>query len=117
MYYGLTAVYGESIMRADGLNSNNWVMGEMIYTADLIVITLKAALVVDTWVKFTFFAIMGSIGLWFALFPLYAWVGPMIGVGSELHGVGPIMFSSSAFWFAIVLIPMAANLRDYTWKQ
>ena len=34
MYYGLTAVYGESIMRADGLNSNNWVMGEMIYTAD-----------------------------------------------------------------------------------
>jgi len=117
MYYGLSSVYGESSMRADGLVVNNWVMGEMIYTADLIVITLKAALIVDTWVRFTVFAIFGSIALWFVLFPIYGLVGPMVNVGSELHGMSPMMFTAGAFWFGILLIPVTANLRDYTWKQ
>lgn len=117
MYYGLAAVYGESTMNGDGHTANNWVLGEMIYTADLIVITLKAALIVDTWVRFTFFAIVGSIALWFGLFPIYALVGPMVGVGSELHGMSPVMFSSASFWLGMLLIPVMANLRDYTWKH
>ncbi|KAL2918308.1 aminophospholipid translocase [Polyrhizophydium stewartii] len=113
MYYGLTAVYGEGTMLADGLVSNNWAMGEMIYTGDLITITLKAALTVDSWVNFTFFGIFGSIALWFILFPIYAVVGPMVRVGTELQGVNYPMFGSLGFWLGIVIIPVLSNLRDY----
>ena len=116
MYYGLVAAYGEGGITTDGRSSNNWVMGEMIYTADLITITIKAALIVDTWMKFTFFAIFGSISLWFILFPLYALVGPMVHVGTELFGVNGPMFGSAVFWFGIIIIPVMSNLRDYLWK-
>ena len=116
MFYGFAWIYGEGGMMPDGNTMNNWGMGEMIYTCDLIVITIKAALIVDTWVNFTLFAIFGSISLWFLLFPLYAFIGPMINVGTELFGVNASIFLSPTFWFAILLIPIFANLRDYTWK-
>ncbi|KAK5671092.1 hypothetical protein BDV3_004761 [Batrachochytrium dendrobatidis] len=116
MYYGLTAVYGEGAMMTNGGTANNWVMGEMIYTADLITITMKAALTVDTWVNFTYFGVFGSIALWFILFPIYAIIGPMVGVGTELQGVNYPMFTSVAFWVGIMIIPFVANLRDFIWK-
>ena len=87
MYYGLSLPYGESSVNQSGHTSNNWVMGEMIYTADLIAITLRAALVVTIWNRFTIFAVFGSIGLWFLLFPIYGVVAPMIRVGTELEGM------------------------------
>ncbi|KAH6575423.1 hypothetical protein BASA62_001894 [Batrachochytrium salamandrivorans] len=116
MYYGLTYVYGEGSMMADGRVANNWVLGEMIYTADLITITIKAALTVDSWVNFTFFGVFGSIFLWFALFPIYVVVGPMVKLGTELEGVNYPMFASLSFWVGILIIPFVANLRDFIWK-
>jgi phospholipid-transporting ATPase len=88
----------------------------MIYTADLITITFKAALTVDTWVNFTYFSIFGSIALWFILFPIYTMIGPMIHLGTELEGVNGPMFGSATFWLGIIIIPVLANIRDFVWK-
>lgn len=101
----------------EGLLANIWIFGEMLYTTDLITITLKAALTCSTWVKFSYIAIWGSIGLWFVLFPIYATLGPMIGIAKmELSGMMPLMFGAPAFWYGILLVPLITNLRDFTWK-
>lgn len=116
MFYGFSYILGDGVILANGQTMNNWGFGEMVYTADLLTITIKAALIVDTWVKFTYFAIGGSILLWFILFPIYATVGPIIGVGTELRGVLAPIFDSAPFWFGILIIPFVANLRDFVWK-
>jgi phospholipid-transporting ATPase len=116
MYYGFAGLMSEGCISQDGHMANNWVLGEMVFTADLITITLKAALTIDTWVNFTFFAIFGSIALWFMLFPIYTAIGPMIGLGTELEGVNGPMFGSLPFWMGIIIIPLLSNMRDFVWK-
>lgn len=116
MFYCMSGIYGEAAMLADGRIATNWLFGQMVYTTDLITITIKAALIVDTWVKFTYVAIFGSIGLWLVAYPFYATVGPMIPISPELYGLIPPTYSSAAFWLGIILIPIIANFRDFVWK-
>ncbi|KAJ3414832.1 hypothetical protein HDV05_005989 [Chytridiales sp. JEL 0842] len=116
MYYTMAWVHGEDTMLTNGQVANIWLFGQMVYTTDLITITWKAAMMADTWVRFTFFAIFGSIGLWLLAFPLYATVGPMIPISEELYGLVPPMFTSASFWFGILLVPILTNTRDFLWK-
>jgi phospholipid-transporting ATPase len=117
MYYCFTQIYGEGAMLANGNVMNNWGLGEMIYCSDLITITMKAALVVDTWTRFTYFALFGSIGIWFVLFPSYVKLGELITRnGHELTGLNNVIFLAPAYWLGILLVPIVANLRDYVWK-
>ncbi|KAJ1561416.1 hypothetical protein HK405_003976 [Cladochytrium tenue] len=116
MFQALAWVYGEGAVLGDGRVGSNWQLGQTAYTVDLISITWKAALCADTWVRFTLVAVFGSIGLWLALFPAYAAVAPLIPLSSELNGIVPPMFGSAGFWFAILLVPVATNYRDFIWK-
>ncbi|KAJ3056861.1 hypothetical protein HK097_003397 [Rhizophlyctis rosea] len=116
MYLLMSAIYGEGAMLPDGYLANNWVMGCMIYTVDLITITLRAALTADTWVSFTYFAIGGSIAFWFVFFPMYAMIAPKVHLSPELTGVVERMFSAPAFWYGIVFVALFSNIRDYIWK-
>jgi phospholipid-transporting ATPase len=116
IYKCVMLTYGENTFILDGYNANLWLIGMMMYTTDLLTITLKAALVIDTWVKFSYFAIFGSIGLWFVFYPLWATFGPMIPMSPELYGTSPLMFGAPGFWFGIIIIPILANLRDFVWK-
>ncbi|KAJ3190997.1 hypothetical protein HK101_008184 [Irineochytrium annulatum] len=116
MFYSMAAIYDEDSMRGNGQLAGMWFFGQMVYTADLITITLKAALIAHTWVRFTLHAIVGSIVLWFVVFPIWTIVGPAIHISSELYGLGGPMYGSAAFWFAIIIIPTMANFRDFVWK-
>lgn len=116
MYYGFTYVYGEGAMVPNGNTMDSWGMGEIVYTIDLMSIAIKAILLADTWVRLTFVAIFGSLALWFTVFPIYCYIAPPIGIGEELLGVIPPIYGSPAFWLAIIIIPVFANLRDFGWK-
>lgn len=116
MYYAARNIYGNSGMLSDGRGADIWLLGQLIYTVDLITITMKAAFTVATWVKFTFMAIFGSIALWLVFFPIYATILPPTGLSPELNGLVPMMFDSGAFWFGILIIPFIANYRDFIWK-
>lgn len=116
IYYCFSALYGEGQMLGNGDIANQWVLGQMVYTAELITITVKAALVIDTFVNFTAFALLGSIAFWFIGLPVYAIIGPQVGVGNELLGLNSPLFGSPSFWLGIFIIPLAANLRDFIWR-
>ncbi|KNC95912.1 phospholipid-translocating P-type ATPase, flippase [Spizellomyces punctatus DAOM BR117] len=118
VYYLWRAVVwssGGAIM-GDGRVADNWSIGEMVYATDLVVIGWKAALTVDIWVKFTWVAIVGSVLLFLVLFPIYAIIGPLIKLSPELFGINQAMFGNAVFWLGLLLFPIAANLRDFTWK-
>jgi phospholipid-transporting ATPase len=116
LFWCFSWMYGDGSMFANGKDGNNWVLGELIYTGDLITITWKAALIADTWFRMTLVAFLGSIAFWFAFFPAYSTVGPLMGFSMELQGLPGMLYGSVAFWFAILLIPVLAILRDYAWK-
>ena len=59
MYYMIRGIYGVGAVLPSGLVGDIWVFGETVYTTVLITITVKAALVTDMWVKFTYIAIFG----------------------------------------------------------
>ncbi|KAJ3122446.1 hypothetical protein HK098_002819 [Nowakowskiella sp. JEL0407] len=116
MFIFFTTIYGDSTILPDGRNANLWLLGSMVYTTDVIVITLKAGIISDHFVKFTYIAILGSVALWFVVFPIYATVAPMIPFSEELNGVVAPMFTSAVFWTSILLVPITALIRDFAWK-
>lgn len=116
IYYMMRTIYGDATMLSDGRIASNWLLGQMVYTTDLLTISWKAALIADTWVKFTWMAIFGSIGIWFVLFPVYCYIAPMLGLSEELSGLVAPMFGNAAFWFGVLLVPVTAMIRDFTWK-
>lgn len=61
-------------------------------------------------------AIFGSIAIWLVWFPFYSTVAPLIGVSVELRGVVKALDGAGAFWFAVLLVPVLACLRDFAWK-
>jgi phospholipid-transporting ATPase len=116
MYNTMKVIYTEAQMLGDGRVATTWLFGQTIYTIDLITITLKAALIVDTWVRFTFIAIFGSIGFWYIAFPAYCYVGPLGRISEELFGLVPPMFGSATVWLAMLIVPIITNMRDFVWK-
>ncbi len=116
LFYCLAWAYGEGTMINNGFVADNWLLGETVYTCVLITITWKAAIASSTFVKFTYVAIFGSITFWFLFYPAYATVAPMLHFSTELYGLIEPTFTSATVWFSIILIPIAANLRDYTYK-
>ncbi|KAJ1567878.1 hypothetical protein HK096_008327, partial [Nowakowskiella sp. JEL0078] len=109
-------IYGETTILSDGRSANLWLFGSMVYTANVIVITMKASVISDLWVKFTYLAIFSGVVLWFVVFPIYSTVAPLIPFSEELNGIVVPMFTNSTFWFAILLVSITALLRDITWK-
>ncbi|KAJ3163744.1 hypothetical protein HDU88_006236 [Geranomyces variabilis] len=119
MYYMMKAVYGEGAMLGrEGWLANVWIFGETLYTVDLLTITMKAALTCSTWFGFTNLAVWGSVGAWFVLFPIYATIGPLLGLAKMELGQNMVgyMIASPAFWYAIIIIPVTTILRDFAWK-
>ncbi|ORY37234.1 phospholipid-translocating P-type ATPase [Rhizoclosmatium globosum] len=116
IYWFMKVTSSESQMLADGRVVNIWLVGMNLYTIDIILVTLKAAITVNTWTWFTRLAVLGSLVAWMTLFPLYAWLAPMINLSPELYGIPGTMYSSWTFWFSILVVPVMPLIRDFVWK-
>ncbi|KAJ3021203.1 UNVERIFIED_CONTAM: hypothetical protein HDU68_009759, partial [Siphonaria sp. JEL0065] len=106
----------ESQMLSDGRVVNIWLVGMNLFTIDIILVTWKAALTINTWTWFTRLAVLGSLAGWMILFPIYALLAPMIGLSPELYGIPGVLYSSATFWFSVLIIPVLPLVRDFTWK-
>ncbi|KAJ3147551.1 hypothetical protein HDU86_007949 [Geranomyces michiganensis] len=113
MYYMMRAIYGEGAMLgSDGWLANVWIFGETLYTVDLLTITMKAALTCSTWFGFTNLAVLGSVGAWFVLFPIYATIGPLLGLAKMELGQHMVsyMITSPAFCFKQQALPRSYHI-------
>lgn len=108
---GLGPVFGsgnDASMR--GLIGGHWLSGTLLYSAVLVTVLLKAALVTNYWTKWTFVAIPGSFILWIIFLPIHQ------EIVYELQGVIGPLFADPIFWWTIIVVPIICISRDYIWK-
>ena len=88
-----------------------------MYTAGLVTVLAKAALITNIWTKYTVIAIPGSLAIWFIFLPVYATVAPMLGFSTEYKNTLPIILTDPKFWLmGVVILPALCLLRDFAWK-
>ncbi|KAK9685503.1 aminophospholipid translocase [Basidiobolus ranarum] len=114
-FFAMLFFLNDSILK-NGDIGGQWVFGTTLYTAVLVTVLLKAALVTDLWTKYTWLAIPGSFVIWLIFFPIYATVAPLLGIAEEYDGLLPVLYGNPIFWFTVLLIPTICILRDYVWK-
>ncbi|PGG99918.1 hypothetical protein AJ80_09273 [Polytolypa hystricis UAMH7299] len=117
-YFLSQAIFLYDLPQGDGMLAGHWVWGTALYTAVLATVLGKAALVTTIWTKYTFLAIPGSMLIWMAFIPAYAYAAPNIGSGfsTEYLGVIPRLFTSPVFWLMAVVLPALCLMRDFAWK-
>ncbi|KAL2422007.1 Phospholipid-transporting ATPase DRS2 [Exophiala dermatitidis] len=108
----------DDLVLSNGKIGGHWLWGTSTYTAILLVVLGKAALITNVWTKYTVLAIPGSFVIWLAFIPAYSYAAPNIGSGfsTELEGIIPVMFTSPVFYALCLLLPPACLLRDFAWK-
>jgi len=111
----LSCFWGDLIL-ADGLDAGLWLWGTTLYFAVLLTVLGKAALISDIWTKYTVAAIPGSFVFTMIFLPIYATVAPAIGFSTEYAGIVPRLWTSSVFYFMIILVPIFCLSRDFAWK-
>lgn len=117
-YVFSTYIFVDDGLMANGKVAGHWVWGMSTYTAVLLVVLGKAALITNSWTKYTVIAIPGSFVIWLIVFPAYSYAAPNIGSGfsTELYGIIPVIFTLPAFYAMCLLLPPACLLRDFAWK-
>lgn len=116
LYFVSELIWWDDGVLSDGKIAGHWVWGTALYTAGLVTVLGKAALITNLWTKYTVIAIPGSLALWFIFLPIYAYVAPKLGFSTEYHGILPILFSSAKFWLMSLVLPALCLLRDFAWK-
>lgn len=116
IYIGCQLIWWSDLVQSDGKIAGHWVWGTGMYTAVLVTVLGKAALVTNTWTKYHVMAIPGSLVIWMIFIPVYGTVLPLAHVSQEYIGVIPRLFSSPVFWLQCVVLPVMCLVRDYAWK-
>lgn len=116
LYLASIFIFRDDLELGDGQIAGHWVWGATLYTAVLLTVLGKAALISDLWTKYTLLAIPGSFAFWMVFLPIYGTVAPKLNFSTEYFGTIPKIFSSAVFWFTILLIPVFSLMRDFAWK-
>ncbi|TKA29747.1 hypothetical protein B0A50_03110 [Salinomyces thailandicus] len=117
LYFGSELIWWDDGVLPDGKVAGHWVWGTALYTAGLVTVLGKAALITNIWTKYTLIAIPGSLAIWFIFLPIYATAAPKLGFSEEYTNVLPILFSDPNFWLmSVVALPALCLLRDFAWK-
>lgn len=109
-------IYKNGDILSNGLLSNNWSWGTIVFTTAVLTALGKAALVVTMWTKFTLVAIPGSFLFWLAFFPVYSIIGPAANTSQEYRGVLAASYPALTFWATVLGISTLCLLRDFAWK-
>ncbi|KAF3938341.1 hypothetical protein ABW19_dt0210425 [Dactylella cylindrospora] len=116
LYIASEFIFEWDLPQSDGKIAGHWVWGTSVYTAGLNVVLLKAALVTEIWTKYHVLAIPGSILIWYAFLPAYAYIAPLAGISYEFIGIIPRLYTSPVFWLFSIVIPFLCLIRDLAWK-
>jgi phospholipid-transporting ATPase len=123
-FYHSLILYGVSVLLwprdgvlPDGTVAGHWVWGTALYTAALVTVLGKAALMTNIWTKYTVIAIPGSLLIWFIFLPVYATVAPMLHFSTEYKNLLPVLLAAPNFWLmSLAVLPAMCLIRDFAWK-
>ena len=116
LYFVSELIWWDDGVLPNGKIAGHWVWGTSLYTAALVTVLGKAALITNIWTKYTVIAIPGSLAIWFIFLPVYATVAPKLGFSEEYVNILPVLFTTPAFWLMAVVLPALCLLRDFAWK-
>ena len=116
LYFVSELLWRNDGVLSDGKIAGHWVWGTALYTAGLITVLGKAALITNIWTKYTVIAIPGSLAVWFIFLPVYAIVAPKLGFSTEYANVLPVLLTDPTFWLMSLILPCLCLLRDFAWK-
>lgn len=106
----------QDIEWGSGKSGDYLVFGNMVYTYVVVTVCLKAGLEMNAWTWLTHLAIWGSIGSWFIFLLFYCNIWPTFPIAPDMRGIDRMVFSSSVFWFGLLIIPFISLLGDFTYK-
>lgn len=116
LYVGSIYAYRWGNSLPNGLIVGHWTWGTAAFTACVLTVLGKAALVTNMWNKYSVIAIPGSFIIWLLFFPAYATIAPMVNVSDVYRGVLPHLYPSVVFWAMIIILPCLCLVRDISWK-
>lgn len=116
IFFFSIGAYHWSNTLSDGRIADHWTWGTATFTACVLTVLGKAALITNTWTRFTLLAIPGSFLIWLGFFPAYAEIAPRVNVSTEYRGVLQSLYPTAVFWSMILLIAVACLIRDVAWK-
>lgn len=116
LYLASEAIYANDLIPNDGKIAGHWVWSAALYTAVLLTVLGKAALITNIWTKYHVIAIPGSLVIWLGFIAIYATLFPKIPISPELNGIIPRLFPSLIFWAQTLVLPALCLSRDLAWK-
>lgn len=116
LYWASTLIWAWDLPQSDGRVAGHWVWGPALYTAALVTVLLKAALITNIWTKYTVIAIPGSLVVWLLFLPAYAEIAPKLNFSTEFFGVNGRLWGSLVFWLMAIVLPPLCLMRDFAWK-
>ncbi|SMR50266.1 unnamed protein product [Zymoseptoria tritici ST99CH_1A5] len=116
LYFISELIYWNDGPLSNGTTAGHWVWGTALYTASLVTVLGKAALITNMWTKYTVIAIPGSLAVWFIFLPVYAIVAPKLGFSTEYRNTLSVIVTDPKFWLMMVILPMLCLIRDFAWK-
>ncbi|KAJ2992991.1 hypothetical protein HDV02_002716 [Globomyces sp. JEL0801] len=110
VFYLWAFIYKDGDILADGRTSDNWVFGIMVYCTTLLTVLIKHCLITDSFVWLTTVSIFGSAALYAFAFPLYAFLGPLLGFSKELYNTNSVIFFSPVFCYKRTFMPQPYHI-------
>ncbi|KAK9473910.1 uncharacterized protein V1510DRAFT_362296 [Dipodascopsis tothii] len=105
-----------NLIMPNGTTGGHWVWGTILYTACVLTVLGKAALVANLWTKYMVIAIPGSFLVWLVFFPVYSTIAPKLDFSTEYFAVLPHTYPTVTYWATSILLAAACLMRDFTWK-
>eukprot|EP00741_Cyanophora_paradoxa_P010452 tig00000037_g10107.t1 len=99
----------------DGTTVGMWTVGTVVFTCELLVVTLKLCLMVNAWTWTLAATVVASLAAYVAFLALLA-LPAAAPLAPELNGIAFKMAMMPQFWLALVATPLATLGLDYAWK-
>jgi phospholipid-transporting ATPase len=116
LYFVSEALWLNDGILPNGKIAGHWVWGTSLFTAGLVTVLGKAAIITNIWTKWTILAIPGSLVLWFIFLPAWGTVAPKFGWSIEYVNILPVLFSDPNFYATVLILPFLCLIRDFAWK-
>ena len=116
LYFVSEAMWLGGGVLPNGKIAGHWVWGTSLFTAGLVTVLGKAAIIMNIWTKWTVLSIPGSLILWFIFLPAWGTVAPKFGWSTEYVNILPVLFSDPLFYLTVVVLPFLCLIRDFAWK-